>query len=592
MIKKWIKISILLATITSTTMGLISCGNSVTNTSGNNIESSEQAQVLNDGSKLKLAKNEDGTDTNYYYYNAYEDGFTPTRADVVIPTYYIFAGSKTQEEANKIVEELNMINNLEQWGAQVYVVNPLNEEGYGNDDKEAFIDLVGIGVKNVKVIGIDEGSTFVNNYISQSCYFVAGMMLYGGEINENLEKNDVVPAYLSNSNENVQAFYKHINEATEEENSDKYTIYRNKDNSLQAVAVSSKEEDLSEAFNNAWESIFSQNYRQHNDISEFYNLSARDVTDSYDLIEIPIFEDLDISYNQMIDESVTGMSGKYTWFEYVPNSINESENESVPLIVNLHGNQNDPRLQGDSTGWPELAAKENFIMVAPEWQDKEVNFFGCDGLGEEGVMNLIKDLKVKYPQIDSSRIYLTGLSIGGAESFLLGAKYSDVFAAVGIVAGVNVFAEEVTEISENYTGGEVPLLYICGDHDFFQMIPVDGSSQYGTQYLYGDQVWDEDENTHIFSSLQAYQKINGLEVTEMDMSKNEYYGIGLDNQQWTKLGDKDMYTGTLSNENGVVMELAAVKDLAHWNYKPEAEYIWNFFKNYERNIENGELIFK
>ena len=40
------------------------------------------------------------------------------------------------------------------------------------------------------------------------------------------------------------------------------------------------------------------------------------------------------------------------------------------------------------------------------------------------------------------------------------------------------------------------------------------------------------------------------------------------------------------------MELAAVKDLAHWNYKPEAEYIWNFFKNYERNIENGELIFK
>ena len=592
MIKKWIKISILLATITSTTMGLISCGNSVTNTSGNNIESSEQAQVLNDGSKLKLAKNEDGTDTNYYYYNAYEDGFTPTRADVVIPTYYIFAGSKTQEEANKIVEELNMINNLEQWGAQVYVVNPLNEEGYGNDDKEAFIDLVGIGVKNVKVIGIDEGSTFVNNYISQSCHFVAGMMLYGGEINENLEKNDVVPAYLSNSNENVQAFYKHINEATEEENSDKYTIYRNKDNSLQAVAVSSKEEDLSEAFNNAWESIFSQNYRQHNDISEFYNLSARDVTDSYDLIEIPIFEDLDISYNQMIDESVTGMSGKYTWFEYVPNSINESENESVPLIVNLHGNQNDPRLQGDSTGWPELAAKENFIMVAPEWQDKEVNFFGCDGLGEEGVMNLIKDLKVKYPQIDPSRIYLTGLSIGGAESFLLGAKYSDVFAAVGIVAGVNVFAEEVAEISENYTGGEVPLLYICGDHDFFQMIPVDGSSQYGTQYLYGDQVWDEDENTHIFSSLQAYQKINGLEVTEMDMSKNEYYGIGLDNQQWTKLGDKDMYTGTLSNENGVVMELAAVKDLAHWNYKPEAEYIWNFFKNYERNIENGELIFK
>lgn len=590
MIKKWIKVSILVAAIATTTTALISCG--VNNDVSSNDVSVNQEQVLKVEDKLKLAKNEDGTECNYYYYNAVEDGFKQTRADIVVPTYYIFAGNKTEDEANEIVAKLNMLNNVQEWGAQVYVVNPLSESGYNDVDKEAFIDLVGGAIKNVKVIGIDEGATFVNNYISQACYFVAGIMTYGGEINENLTKNDVVPAYLSNSNEKIQEFYKGINEATEEEKSDKYTVYRNKDNNLQAVAVASKEENLAEAFNNAWESVFSKNYRQHNDIAEFYNLSARDVTNNYDLIEVPIFEDLGITYNQMIDESVTGMNGKYTWFEYVPNSINESENESVPLIVSLHGNQNDPRLQGDSTGWPELAAKEKFIMVAPEWQEKEVNFFGCDGLGEEGVMNLINDLKVKYPQIDPSRIYLTGLSIGGAESFLLGAKYSDVFAAVGIVSGVNVFASEVTKIAENYTGGEVPLLYLCGDHDFFQMIPVDGSSKYGTQYLFGDQVWDNDENTHIFSSLQAYQKINGLEVSEMDMSKNEYYGIELDDQKWIKLGDKDMYTGTLSNENGVVMELAAVKDLAHWNYKPEAEYIWNFFKNYERNSENGELIFK
>ena len=38
------------------------------------------------------------------------------------------------------------------------------------------------------------------------------------------------------------------------------------------------------------------------------------------------------------------------------------------------------------------------------------------------------------------------------------------------------------------------------------------------------------------------------------------------------------------------MELAAVKDLAHWNYKPEAEYIWNSLKIIERNIENENYI--
>ena len=155
----------------------------------------------------------------------------------------------------------------------------------------------------------------------------------------------------------------------------------------------------------------------------------------------------------------------------------------------------------------------------------------------------------------------------------------------------NVFADEVTKIADTYKGGEVPLLYLCGDHDFFQMLPVDGSSKYGTASLFGKQIWNEDKNTHIFSSLQDYQKVNGLAVSEMNMNVNEYYGIALANQGWSKIGDKDMYTGTLSNKNGVVMELAAIKDLAHWNYKPEAKYIWNFFEKYSRNTETGQLIF-
>ena len=540
---------------------------------------------------LKIVESEKGESRNYYFYDATASGYKSERSDILTADYYIFAGNKNEEEANKLVSELNMLDTVQEWGSRVYVLNPINGKEYTDEDREALIDLVGVGIRNVKVIGIDEGATFVNNNISQSCYFIAGIMTYGGEMDKDLKKNDVVPAYLSNPNKNAEKFYKSINGATEEEKKDDYTIYRNKQNGLQAVAVSNGKESLAEAFKNAWKSIFSQNYRQHNSISEFYNLSARDVTSDYEILQTPIFDEIGVTYNQMIDKDVTGMDGKYTWFEYVPKTIEKSEDKSVALIVALHGNQNDPRLEGDSTGWPELAAKENFIVVAPEWQEKDINYFKCDGLGGEGVMKLIEDLKVKYPQIDPSRIYLTGLSIGGAETFLLGAQYSNIFAAVAGVSGVNVFADQVTDLANNYTGGEIPLLYMCGDHDFFQMIPVDGSSKYGTQYLYGKQVWDEDRNTHIFSSIQAYQKMNGLKVSEMDMSANEFYGIALDNQRWIKLGEKDMLTGTLSNENGIIIELAALKNVAHWNYKPESEYIWNFFKNYRRNTETGELIF-
>ena len=51
------------------------------------------------------------------------------------------------------------------------------------------------------------------------------------------------------------------------------------------------------------------------------------------------------------------------------------------------------------------------------------------------------------------------------------------------------YSEAITELTNDYKGHETPLLYICGDHDFFQMIPVDGSSQYGTSQLYGFSIW-------------------------------------------------------------------------------------------------------
>jgi len=543
--------------------------------------------------KLSLVESETVENYNYFVYDVTKDGYKSIRSDVLTPKYYIFAGNKTKDEANDLIAKLEMLDNVEEWAGQVYVINPLDGKTYGNDDKEAFIDLANGAISNVKVIGIDDGATFVNNYISQSCYFIAGMMIYGGEMNEGLEKSDVVPVYLSDNSNIATEYYKQVNNATIESKKAKYTVYTNENKPLQAVAVASKKkEKLAEAFDNAWKSVLSKNYRQHNNMAEFYNVNARSTTKDYELIQVPIFKDLGITYNQEIDQSVTGMDGKYTWFEYVPKTVASSKAKSVPLVITLHGNQNDPRLQGDSTGWPELAATEKFIVVAPEWQPKDVNFFKVDGLGDDGVINLVKDLQVKYPQIDPSRIYVNGLSIGGAQSFLLGLQHSEIFAGVGITSGVNVFADKVTEIANNYSKGEIPLLYLCGDHDFFQMIPVDGSSKYGTKLLFGTQVWDEDKNTHIFSSLQAYEKVNGLAVSEMNMKANEYFGIALDNQGWTKLGDKDMFTGTLSNKNGVVMELAAIKDQAHWNYKPEAEYIWNFFEKYRRNTKTGQLIFK
>ena len=129
---------------------------------------------------------------------------------------------------------------------------------------------------------------------------------------------------------------------------------------------------------------------------------------------------------------------------------------------------------------------------------------------------------------------------------LHGALYNDFFAGVGAVSGPGVDKDELTEFVKDYDGNEMPWMYLCGDHDFFGMIPVDGSSPYSFEVAPGVHIQDVDPAANMFPFIQAYQKINGLEVSEAyDMGLNEFYGIKFDKQNWIKLGLRDALEGTL-----------------------------------------------
>lgn len=530
--------------------------------SGEAVEFMKAAQLETENGKLE-----------YFSYNAKEDGFDSNRTDIMSPAFYIFAGHVDEKGANELVGDLGMAERVQKWAGTIFVVNPLDGSGYGEKDLEAFLELVNSqgAAKNVKVVGIEDGGTFVNNYVSQKCYFVSGMFVYGGQMEEGLDYLVPVPVYVSGNNPTAVDYYTKANQGVK-----------------LAVVETGTERDLGTAFDNAWNKVLAKTYRIYDWKTEFYSSNIVDHNTPYELNEIVDFEALGIQYITCKDEKVSGMDGAYSWFEYVPEKVLKMEEKTVPLVVSCHGNKNDPHIQGDTTGWPETAAREGFIVVSPEWQPSDINFTGCDGLGEEGVVALVGDLMEKYPQIDPSRVYISGLSAGGAFSFMMGIKHSDIFAAAAPVSGVNSFAAEIQEALKSYTGHGTPLLYMCGDYDFFQMIPVDGSSPNGMPGL-----WESDENVRIFSTLQAYQQTLGLTVSqEPDMDANPYYGIALDDWKKVALGDKEMYTGTLSNDKGVVMELAAILDQPHWNYKGEADYIWNFFSRYSRDVESGEMVFE
>jgi hypothetical protein len=557
---------------------LTACGNAAGN--GGDAPSTPAASVA---SFDKLAE----VDGNFAY-NAAQDGVELHHSDILSPNYYVFAGAKDAAGAAELVGQLGLAQSIQDFVGAVTVVNPADGKAYADADADKFVELAAAAgpANNVKVIGVDEGADFVLGALAPKLYFVAGIMTYGGT------KGDAagvpfVPAYLCNAPQAAVDAIVAANDAKEVEKG----VYENADDPLKRVVVAS-DADLATAAANAWEQVFSKNYRQHNEVTEFYMASVADFTDPYPLYSIPDFSQFD--YVENYNAAVDGLKGEYTWFEYVPTRLADAEAGSVPLIVTLHGNLNDTRAQAESSGWLELALEEDFIVLAPEWQDVVYesgsdeplpNFFKCDGLQNDRIVTWLDMMFAKYPQIDTHRVYVTGLSAGSSASELYGVKYADTFAAVGGVSGPGIDKEEIAKLAEDWDGTPVPFTYLCGDHDFFGMIPVDLSSKNAFKVDdKGTSIATVDPRVPIFPLIQAYQKINGLEVAEdMDLSLNKWYGIKFDETNDITLGEKTAQEGVLNGADGTpIMKLVAIKDQAHWNWKPEAPYLWEFFQNFSR----------
>ncbi|WP_072038950.1 prolyl oligopeptidase family serine peptidase [Flavihumibacter solisilvae] len=103
-----------------------------------------------------------------------------------------------------------------------------------------------------------------------------------------------------------------------------------------------------------------------------------------------------------------------------------------PLMLFLHGSgESGSDIEKVKVhGPPSLAAKSKqfpFIVVSP--QSAVPN-----GWDVEMLYQLIQDVKKRY-RVDDSRVYLTGLSMGGFGTWSLAMKYPDEFAAIAPVCG-------------------------------------------------------------------------------------------------------------------------------------------------------------
>ncbi|MFD0571641.1 PHB depolymerase family esterase [Kitasatospora gansuensis] len=141
---------------------------------------------------------------------------------------------------------------------------------------------------------------------------------------------------------------------------------------------------------------------------------------------------------------VTGFGsnpGNLLMYRYVPTGLASG----LPLVVALHGCTQSAAAFDDETGWTRWAEQWGFALLLPQQQSAN-NSSSCFNWYQSGDFSRDQGEALSIRQMidrtkadlgtDAARVYVTGLSAGGAMTAALLADYPDVFAGGGVVAGL------------------------------------------------------------------------------------------------------------------------------------------------------------
>ena len=150
------------------------------------------------------------------------------------------------------------------------------------------------------------------------------------------------------------------------------------------------------------------------------------------------------SFQRIAFSAPAGAPQDHYWL-YVPSAAACAAAQPLPLVLMLHGCTQNPQDFATGTAMNGVAETANALVLYPA-QAQSANPKGCwnwfrpedqlRGAGEPATLvAMVRDVMRRHP-VDERRVYVAGLSAGGAMAALLAREYPEVFAAVGVHSGL------------------------------------------------------------------------------------------------------------------------------------------------------------